>query len=102
MTDTPRPKATADSAALPVMGLGDKLDDKPVKRSKVVAWAFWDWGLQPFHTVLLTFIFTPLYLTTDFFLAPEQQALPRVVQPGTPRSPSSPAGSASARPSPAC
>ncbi|WP_240423599.1 MFS transporter [Microbacterium halotolerans] len=76
MTDTPRPKATADSAALPVMGLGDKLGDKPVKRSKVIAWAFWDWGLQPFHTVLLTFIFTPLYLTTDFFLTPEQQSLP--------------------------
>lgn len=76
MTDAPRPKATADSAALPVMGLGDRLDREPAKRSKVVAWAFWDWGLQPFHTVLLTFIFTPLYLTTDVFLAPEQQALP--------------------------
>lgn len=76
MSDAPRPKATADSAALPVMGLAKQLEKEPVKRSKIVAWAFWDWGLQPFHTVLVTFIFTPLYLTTDAFLTPAQQALP--------------------------
>ncbi|WP_105567227.1 MFS transporter [Microbacterium halophytorum] len=76
MTDPHRPKATADSSALPILGLADQLDKQPTKRSKVFAWAFWDWGLQPFHTVLVTFIFTPLYLTTDAFLPPEQQALP--------------------------
>lgn len=73
-----RPKdlpATADSAALPVMGLSQQLGKEPAKRSKILAWAFWDWGLQPFHTVLVTFIFTPLYLTTDAFLTPEQRAL---------------------------
>lgn len=72
----PRPSATADSAALPVMGLAQSLDAPPAKRSKVFSWALWDWGLQPFHTVLVTFIFTPLYLTTDVFLTPAQQALP--------------------------
>ncbi|MGI6879491.1 MFS transporter [Microbacterium sp. gxy059] len=70
----PRPSATADSAALPVMGLHQQLEKEPAPRSRVLAWAFWDWGLQPFHTVIITFIFTALYLTTDAFLAPEMQA----------------------------
>lgn len=78
-----RPKglpAAADSDALPVIGLSARLGETRTKRSKILAWAFWDWGLQPFHAVLVTFIFTPLYLTTDVFFTPEQQAL----TPGTP------------------
>ncbi|WP_110590003.1 MFS transporter [Microbacterium suaedae] len=78
MTENPRrpsPPATADSEAVPVLGLQAQLDDAPTKKSTVLAWAFWDWGLQPFNTVILTFIFTALYLTTDAFLPAEVQAL---------------------------
>lgn len=42
-----------------------------IPRKQVAAWAIWDWGTQPFNTVILTFVFTALYLTTDEFLAPE-------------------------------
>ncbi|MTE23864.1 MFS transporter [Microbacterium sp. ZXX196] len=69
------PPAAADSAALPVLGLQAQLGDRPAKRSAVFAWALWDWGLQPFNTVIVTFIFTALYLTTDAFLPPEVHAL---------------------------
>lgn len=33
---------------------------------KVVAWALWDWGTQPFHTVITTFVFS-VYITSDSF-----------------------------------
>ncbi|GAA1736465.1 MFS transporter [Isoptericola hypogeus] len=39
-------------------------------RRQVVSWALWDWATQPFNTVILTFVFTALYLTTDAFLDP--------------------------------
>ena len=44
-------------------------------RRQVVAWALWDWGTQPFNTVIMTFVFTALYLTTETFLAPDLVAL---------------------------
>ncbi|WP_207455161.1 MFS transporter [Herbiconiux sp. SYSU D00978] len=47
----------------------------PAPRRGVVAWAFWDWATQPFNTVILTFIFTALYLTSDAFLDPSVAAL---------------------------
>ncbi|WP_221584882.1 MFS transporter [Microbacterium sp. G2-8] len=72
---SPTPQAAADSAAVPVLGLQKQLHKEPTKKSTVLAWALWDWGLQPFNTVVLTFIFTALYLTTDAFLSPEIQAL---------------------------
>ena len=102
MTDTPRPKATADSAALPVMGLGDKLDDKPVKRSKVVAWAFWDWGLQPFHTICSPSSSRRCTSrpTSSCHRREQRWRLTGWSSQGA-RSPSSPAGSDRARPSPA-
>ncbi|MCR2813938.1 MFS transporter [Microbacterium sp. zg.Y1090] len=67
--------ATADTDALPVMGL-DLRRDSPAPRKTVLAWALWDWAAQPFNTVILTFIFTALYLTTDVFLPAEVAALP--------------------------
>lgn len=33
---------------------------------KVLAWAFWDWGTQPFNTVITTFVFA-VYLTSSAF-----------------------------------
>ena len=35
-------------------------------RRKIVAWAIWDWGTQPFNTVITTFVFA-VYLTSDSF-----------------------------------
>lgn len=33
---------------------------------KVTAWAFWDWGSQPWNTVITTFVFS-VYLTSESF-----------------------------------
>ncbi|WP_210507984.1 MFS transporter [Naasia sp. SYSU D00057] len=49
--------------------------DRAVPRRQVLSWALWDWAAQPFNSVILTFIFTALYLTTDVFLEPEVAAL---------------------------
>lgn len=35
-------------------------------RSKIIAWAMWDWGTQPFNTVITTFVFA-VYLTSESF-----------------------------------
>jgi len=72
---TPRKIPTAaNTLAVGVVGL-DLQGDKVVPRKQVWSWALWDWGTQPFNTVILTFIFTALYLTEDYFLPPEIAAL---------------------------
>lgn len=43
----------------------------PVPKSRVIAWALWDWATQPFNSVIITFVFTALYLTSDKFIDPE-------------------------------
>ena len=35
-------------------------------RKRVVAWGMWDWGAQPFNTVITTFVFS-VYLTSSAF-----------------------------------
>ena len=57
----------ANTLAVGVVGL-DLQADKVVPRKQVVSWAFWDWANQPYNTVILTFIFTALYLLDDPFL----------------------------------
>lgn len=47
----------------------------PVSRKRVWSWALWDWATQPFNSVILTFVFTALYLTSDAFLDPAVAAL---------------------------
>lgn len=42
----------------------------PIPRGRVWAWALWDWATQPFNTVIITFVYTSLYLTSDAFLDP--------------------------------
>lgn len=32
----------------------------------MLSWALWDWGTQPFHTVITTFVFS-VYITSDSF-----------------------------------
>ncbi len=44
-------------------------------RRQVVSWALWDWATQPLNTVIITFVFTALYLVSDAFLDPVVAAL---------------------------
>ncbi|MFT4220605.1 MAG: MFS transporter [Microbacterium sp.] len=37
-------------------------------RTRVWSWALWDWATQPFNSVILTFVFVPLYLASPSFL----------------------------------
>ncbi|WP_082093324.1 MFS transporter [Demequina sediminicola] len=46
-----------------------------VPRGRVWAWALWDWATQPFNSVIITFVFTALYLTSDAFIDPAIAAL---------------------------
>ncbi|QBR75313.1 MFS transporter [Microbacterium sediminis] len=57
------------------MGL-DLREGKTAPKKQIYSWALWDWATQPFNTVVLTFIFVSLYLTTDVFLPADIQALP--------------------------
>ncbi|BDZ61123.1 hypothetical protein GCM10025873_09140 [Demequina sediminis] len=41
----------------------------------MTAWAMWDWATQPFNSVIITFVFTALYLTSESFIDPEIAAL---------------------------
>ncbi|WP_435520762.1 MFS transporter [Agromyces larvae] len=66
--------ATADSGAIAVMGL-DLQEGRRIPRKQVISWALWDWATQPFNSVILTFVFTALYLTSDAFLDPAVAAL---------------------------
>ncbi|WP_292697123.1 MFS transporter [Microbacterium sp. 69-10] len=49
-------------------------DVAPASRKKVISWAMWDWALQPFNTVILTFVWIALYLTSRMFLDPDVRA----------------------------
>lgn len=69
------PPAAANTGAVAVMAL-DLQADRVVPRKQVVSWAVFDWATQPFNSVILTFVFTALYLTTDVFLDPGVAALP--------------------------
>ncbi|WNM25904.1 MFS transporter [Demequina capsici] len=44
-------------------------------KGRIAAWALWDWATQPFNSVIVTFVFTALYLTSDAFVDPEIAAL---------------------------
>jgi UMF1 family MFS transporter len=52
----------ADAPGLPIVG--------KVAPRRVWAWAAWDWATQPFNSVILTFVFTALYLTSEAFIDP--------------------------------
>ena len=68
------PPATAHSGAIRAMGL-QRQEGRRIPRRQVFAWALWDWATQPFNSVILTFVFTALYLTSDTFLDPAVAAL---------------------------
>jgi UMF1 family MFS transporter len=67
--DLPPPTTTVDE--LGVSGLD--LQKEPVPRKRVIAWAFWDWAAQPYNTVILSFVWAPLYLQdAELFGGPGQ------------------------------
>jgi len=70
MSDPKKTAASIPVAAntLAVGAVALDLQKEPVPRKQVVSWAFWDWSNQPYNTVILTFIFTALYLLDDPFL----------------------------------
>lgn len=70
----PEPVATANSGAVAVVGL-DLRGETPAPKKQVYSWALWDWATQPFNTVILTFVFTALYLVGEGFLPPEVASL---------------------------
>jgi UMF1 family MFS transporter len=45
---------------------------KHIPRRQVFSWALWDWAAQPYNTVILSFVWAPLYLQSEAFLAPGQ------------------------------
>ncbi len=38
----------------------------PTEKRRVLAWGMWDWGTQPFNTVITTFVFS-VYITSESF-----------------------------------
>ena len=70
----PEPIATANSGAVGVIGL-DLRGETPAPKKQVYSWALWDWATQPFNTVILTFVFTALYLVGEGFLPADVAAL---------------------------
>lgn len=38
----------------------------PSSKRRVFAWGMWDWGSQPYNTVIITFVFS-VYITSDSF-----------------------------------
>ncbi|MDR2702763.1 MAG: MFS transporter [Cellulomonadaceae bacterium] len=52
------------------------LETRYIPRQAVRAWALWDWATQPFSTIIITFVFIPLYLTSAAFLEPRVTDLP--------------------------
>lgn len=45
-------------------------------RRQVYSWALWDWATQPFNSVILTFVWAPLFLISANLLPDDIAALP--------------------------
>jgi MFS transporter, UMF1 family len=67
-----QPMPAADEAVDPAV-TGLELQTAAVPRRRVLAWALWDWAAQPYNTVILSFVWAPLYLQdAELFGAPGQ------------------------------
>ncbi len=54
-------------ADLPLAPVGSALEHGGSgSRKKVISWAMWDWGSQPYNTVIITFVFA-VYITSSSF-----------------------------------
>lgn len=67
------PPTVARTGAVAAVGSTEATGGVPKKA--VWSWAFWDWATQPFNTVIVTFVFAALYLTSEAFIDPEIAAL---------------------------
>ncbi|MGB4777458.1 MFS transporter [Microbacterium sp.] len=67
MSLPPEPTPAADDAAVAASAAASPAS---VPRKRVLSWAMWDWAMQPFNTVILTFVWVALYLTSRQFLDP--------------------------------
>jgi len=69
---TPKPPIPSDTRALGAIGgvFQDVAPERDIPRTQVRSWAMWDWAMQPFNTVILTFVWIALYLTSRQFLDP--------------------------------
>lgn len=56
-------KVSNEIAVQPETALGRPKD---VSRKQIISWAMWDWGTQPFNTVITTFVFS-VYITSSAF-----------------------------------
>src|SRR3954454_5090576 len=78
VTDMSDPDPSVPRVASPNLStaaMGVRTDsDRVIPRKQVVSWALWDWATQPFNSVLLTFVFAPLYLVSANFLPPDVAA----------------------------
>jgi MFS transporter, UMF1 family len=62
---------SADSSSRPVLPPGTEpfrhaLTDTPLNWRRVVTWSLYDWGTQPYHSVIITFVFA-VYITGSSF-----------------------------------
>lgn len=71
--DVQAPPTIARTGA--VAAIAAELTEQAVPRKQVWSWALWDWATQPFNTVILTFVFAALYLTSEAFIDPSIVAL---------------------------
>lgn len=77
----PEPVATANSGAVAVIGL-ELRGETPAPKKQVFSWALWDWATQPFNTVILTFVFTALYLVGEGSCPPTSRRSTRTTRCG--------------------
>jgi len=65
---TPEPPFPSDDDAVNTVGQS-LMDDTPVPKHRVRAWALWDWGSASFNAVVTTFVFST-YLASSLFFDP--------------------------------
>ena len=90
----PQVPILANTAAIGTAGHG-LLRDEEIPKSRVRAWALWDWGSAAFNAVVTTFVFST-YLASNLFIdkavldgamAPEEQADGTIVNVLDPENP---------------
>lgn len=66
--DAPKISGLSETDAIATMGSSSAAQAKTMK-SRVRAWALWDWGSAAFNAVVTTFVFST-YLNSNFFIDP--------------------------------
>ena len=66
---TPPPPIIGNTRAIGTVGQG-LIEDQTIPKSRVRAWALWDWGSASFNAVVTTFVFST-YLASSLFVDPD-------------------------------